>query len=122
MLVAKPFTVTPVQSDPAEKAYERVLDSAGATPPRRDGVDMRIVADVIHRTGGIIDSPLDVGGWPELKSARPPLDSDHDGMPDAWERQRHLDPTNPADGASVDKSADTGGYTNLERYLNESAR
>ena len=24
-------------------------------------------------------------------------DSDHDGMPDAWEREHGLDPANPAD-------------------------
>ena len=43
------------------------------------------------------------------------LDSDHDGMPDEWERKHGLDPKNPADG-SLDANADS--YTNLEKYLN----
>ena len=42
------------------------------------------------------------------------LDSDHDGMPDAWEAARGLNPQGATDGALV--QAD--GYTNLEHYLN----
>jgi pectate lyase len=56
-----------------------------------------------------------VGGWPELESAPAPVDSDKDGMPDAWEIKYGFDPSNPADG-SEDKDGD--GYTNVEEYLN----
>ena len=35
----------------------------------------------------MIDSQDDVGGWPNLESTPAPKDSDHDGMPDAWEKQ-----------------------------------
>jgi hypothetical protein len=74
--------------------------------------------DALDRAGGgkgIIDSQQAVGGWPELRSAPAPIDSDHDGMPDDWERKHGLDPNDPADGASV---ANGDGYTNLEDYLN----
>jgi len=64
---------------------------------------------------GIITTPEDVGGWPEYKSASAPLDSDHDGMPDEWEKKYGLDPNDPADAA---KDLDGDGYTNLEEYLN----
>ena len=64
---------------------------------------------------GIIDSQTAVGGWPELARGRRRLDTDHDGMPDDWERKHGLDPNNPADGAS---DANGDGYTNLEEYLN----
>lgn len=70
-----------------------------------------------HVPTGIIDSQHDVGGWPELKSAAAPADSDHDGMPDAWEREHGLDPANPADRNGLGSN----GYTNLENYLNSIA-
>jgi hypothetical protein len=56
----------------------------------------------------------DVGGFPVMPSFPPCADADHDGMPDAWERARGLDPADPSDGPRV--TAD--GYTNLEHYLN----
>jgi hypothetical protein len=42
-----------------------------------------------------------------------PLDSDKDGIPDAWELTHHLDPLNPADAALDD---DGDGLTILEEY------
>ena len=63
---------------------------------------------------GIIDNPSDVGGWPTLNSTTAPADSDHDGMPDAWETQKGLNPNDASDGNKV--AAD--GYTMLEKYLN----
>lgn len=63
---------------------------------------------------GIIDSQEDVGGWPELKSLPAPTDSDHDGMPDEWEKKNGLNPNDAADRNQ--KTSD--GYTSLEMYLN----
>ncbi|MBK9003912.1 MAG: pectate lyase [Sphingomonadales bacterium] len=60
-----PLDVAPVRVDPAPSAYARVLDKAGASRPR-DSVDERIVADVRARSGRIIDSQAEVGGWPDL--------------------------------------------------------
>jgi hypothetical protein len=117
VLVAKPFAAPPVETHSADDALlRRVLDSAGAIRPRRDAVDTRIVDDVQKRTGKIINSPADVGGWPELASVPPPADTDRDGMPDAWEVAHKLNPRDPADGPRITGDAD--GYTNLERYLN----
>ena len=64
---------------------------------------------------GIIDIPSDVGGWPEYKSTPAPVDSDHDGMPDTWEKKFGLKWDEPSDGA---KDADHDGYTNVEEWLN----
>jgi pectate lyase len=116
-VVASPFDVPAVTTDPAGPAFRRVLEDAGATRPARDAVDRRIIADVQNRTGRIINSQTETGGWPELKSAAPPTDSDEDGMPDAWERARGLNPTDPADGRTVTET----GYTQLELYLNDLA-
>ena len=114
--VGKPFTedVKVPRTQSAEKALKSVLEHAGASL-RRDAVDDRVVQDVKNHTGKVIDSQDEVGGWPELKSTTAPLDSDGDGMPDAWECKHHLDPNNPADGAQVRNGHD---YTNLEEYLN----
>jgi hypothetical protein len=123
--VNAPFVVAPVATQTAEAAYAAVLAGAGCSLAR-DAVDRRIVEEI--RTGtarfgatykgggkGIIDSPRDVGGWPELRSLPPPVDTDHDGMPDAWERAHGLNPHDPADGA---RPAGPEGYTHLEVYLN----
>jgi len=119
------FIVAPVTTDTAEVAFERVLAGVGASLVR-DSVDIRIVEEI--RTGtakfgksfegggnGIIDSQKDVGGWPELKSEPAPEDGDHDGMPDAWEKEKGLNPADEKDGP-LDRDGD--GYTNLEEYLN----
>ena len=98
--------------------YNAVLSHAGATLPKRDKVDERIVADVRNFTGKIIRSQTDVGGWPKYKSGTAPVDSDHDGIPDDFERQQiNTDPNNAEDGVL---DSDGNGYTNLEEYLNTS--
>lgn len=114
-IVTEAFAAPAVRSANAHEAYEAVLRAVGASLPRRDAVDARIVNEVRQRNGSIIDSQSQVGGWPELKSTTPPPDSDGDGMPDKWEKRNGLNPRDPADG-SADKDRD--GYTNVEEYLN----
>ena len=103
-----------VTTTSAFTAYELVLAGAGATFPVRDSVDQRIVNDVENGSGSIIDNPSQVGGWPKLDPGTPPQDSDHDGMPDAWEEIRGLDPL--SDDSTGDRDGD--GYTNIEEYIN----
>ena len=114
-IVSQPFDAPLVQTSSARDAYTAVLTSVGASLPRRDSVDARIINEVKSGTGSIIDSQEQVGSWPELKSTTPPVDTDEDGMPDSWERRFGLNPRDPSDGAA-DKDHD--GYTNLEEYLN----
>ncbi|RRN77940.1 polysaccharide lyase [Pseudoxanthomonas sp. SGD-10] len=105
----------------AEDAYNSVLQKVGATLPRRDAVDTRVIEMV--RTGktttatGIIKGIEEVGGYPVLKydPRQVPIDSDGDGMPDEWEMKYGFDPNNSKDGA-LDTDGD--GYTNVEEYLN----
>lgn len=111
--LSQPVNVAPVIPEAAPSAYERVLASAGASLVR-DAVDLRIVAAVRDRGGGLIDSQKEVGGWPELKSLPPFLDGDSDGMPNHWERAHSLNLA--ADDSAGD--ADANGYSNLEDYLN----
>ncbi|MEQ8554835.1 MAG: pectate lyase [Cyclobacteriaceae bacterium] len=109
-----PFDAGPVSQLDAQTAFQRVLSDGGATLPGRDLVDLRIVSDVKNRTGKIIASQEDVGGWPVLNSAPAPKDSDQDGMPDDWEKKQKLDPNDPEDRNKVNSE----GYTLLEQYLN----
>ncbi|HEY7088797.1 MAG TPA: hypothetical protein VH518_11950 [Tepidisphaeraceae bacterium] len=122
----KPFCDPHITVETAKEAYESVMADVGANYPHLDAVDARIIKDVTNRSftykgsrsglPGIIDSQKDSGGFPQLKGGDAPVDSDHDGMPDAWESQHHLNPNDPADG-NADSTGD--GYTNLEKYLNE---
>ena len=131
---AQPLAFEAVTTHSAQDAYERVLAYAGASL-HRDYVDELVVNDtrngVVTCTGaeskipGIIDSQDDLkqafadagddfDPWPLLESQAAPVDTDGDGMPDAWEDANELDKNNAADGAAVG----TDGYTNLERYMN----
>ncbi|MGK9476082.1 LamG-like jellyroll fold domain-containing protein [Melioribacter sp. OK-6-Me] len=129
-----PFEYIPINQQTAVEAYLRVLDSAGAILPRRDAIDKRIIDEVRngyanyegktyrynqkftddHPVTGIIDSQDEVGGWIELKQGPVKPDSDHDGMPDYWEINNGLNPTDASDGSQFALN----GYTNLENYLN----
>ena len=126
LLSKKAFDIAEHTSlQPAKKAYEAVLEFAGASH-RRDKIDQRIVEETRKgnytyqgshgSTNGMVDQPSDVGGWPEYKSETAPIDSDGDGMPDEWEKQHNLDPNNSSDGGKYGLNKE---YTNLEVYLNE---
>lgn len=108
--------MAPVKTTSAEQAKKDVLARAGATFPKRDIIDQRIVKDVENKTGKIIDftSESPEGAWPELKSLPAPADDDHDGIPNEWETKNGLDPANPADRNTKNQA----GYTMLEVYIN----
>ncbi len=131
----KAWKSMPIKQQSAEEAYQSVLEKAGATLPKRDAVDLRIIDEVKNgyasfegptyetqhkvadssKKSGIIDSQEDVSGWPVLNSVPAPKDSDHDGMPDNWEVENGLDKENPEDRNIVGKN----GYTMLEKYIYE---
>lgn len=138
MKVNKPLPMAPVTILSAEEARKYVLANAGATLPRRDAVDARIVKEATtgkvefnpnvklpetqfkHRRMpidsykiGIITDPAQVGGYPEYKGT-PYVDSDNDGMPDAYEVKAGLNPKDPSDSGKIAKN----GYSNIENYLN----
>jgi pectate lyase len=108
------FETPHISTHSSNEVMEIVLFEAGATAPQRDAVDRRIVDDVKNRTGKIIDSPDQVGGYPNLAEGTPAANSDHDGMPDEWERRMNLNPNDASDGGG---DLDSDGYTNIEEYL-----
>jgi len=140
MRIVKPLPMPAITIMSAKEAYEFVLANAGATLPKRDPVDTRVVEQVrtgkiiykdntatdvgsqyIHRRldkdsykQGIIADISQVGGYPEYKGT-PYKDSDSDGMPDAWESKHGL---NPKDAADAVKDMNGDGYTNIEKFIN----
>jgi hypothetical protein len=140
MKVTSPLPMTPVTVLSATEAFQYVLANAGATLPRRDPVDARVVEQV--RTGkikydpnvplpatqfehrrlpidsykqGIITDIKQVGGYPNY-SGTAYKDSDNDGMPDDYEKKNGLNPNDARDAGQYDKKK--SGYTNIELYLN----
>jgi len=134
----KPLPMAKISILPTKEAYNYVLDNVGATLPKRDPVDTRVIEQV--RTGkinylkdvklpetqfehrrlpidsykqGIITDISQVGGYPEYKGT-PYKDSDKDGMPDEWEKKNGLNPNDPSDASKYTDN----GYTNIENYLN----
>jgi hypothetical protein len=116
--VGEAFVVPVVGVQGAKEAYDAVLAGAGATLPKRDLVDARVVASVRGATGKLIDSQQDVGAWPVYVAGVPFLDTDQDGIPDAWERRNGLDAKDGTDGAKLSPS----GYSWLEEYLESLGR
>ena len=118
--LAAPWDAMPIRRQSAKDAYLAVLDHAGCSLPKRDSIDTRIIEEVrngtaTHGRNGIITTPADVGGWPELQSGIAPVDSDNDGMPDEWELKFSL---SPQDAADATQDSDKDGYSNVEEYLN----
>lgn len=113
-LVVTPFPYEPIDEDTPAEAYLRILASVGCSLSR-DTYDSEVLRQVKEGIGtfgknGIINTPEDAGGWPELKRGKALPNSDGDGMPDAWELAHGLNPNDAADAAaySLDKS-----FTNI---------
>ncbi len=113
----------PVTVRPAAEAYAVALAGAGCSL-RRDAVDRRLIEELasLGEKGATLPHTDErgealVGGQGVVLGDAAPVDTDRDGMPDAWEESHQLDPKDPADGAAIDAS----GYSRLELYLNELA-
>jgi hypothetical protein len=130
-LVDRPFFEPYVTTQSAAEAFENVLADVGCNLPALDEHDRRVIEETRNGTTtykgsvsglpGLPDSQADVGGWENYPEEHRPADwdTDHDGIPGAWESQHGLDPANGADG---NLDANSNGYTNLEEYLNSIGR
>ena len=116
----------PISADPAQELDARVLptvgnslrlDCDGKWVMRRDSVDQRIIREYKQGTEGDFYSYADYEHQtPWIAAGTACDDSDHDGIPDAWEKAHGLNPSDPADAQKLNPD----GYTNLEHYLNGS--
>lgn len=142
LLKKLPYELSGLTYETADDAFQSVTTKAGASLPRYDEVDSRLLAEAAGTADpkfkggtnalGIIDSPNDVNlSYTETYvvngvsySNMPRMfvegqdkymrDSDGDGMPDGYEDEVGLDKNNAEDGNAVAAN----GYTNLENYMN----
>jgi len=106
----------------AEDAYAHVVEEAGASI-WRDEVDDSVIAELTSLgTSGATISNEEALGLENVVGIIPegtaPVDSDQDGMPDVWESDLGLDPSD-AEDRNADRNGD--GWTNLEEYVNSLA-
>jgi len=144
LISTTPFPVVyPVVTESAADAYNSVLNHAGTLPrdttSRRiinevrtgtasgRGTSQRYLnsdgttystSGFYNVVKGIIDNPSLAFGaeiaYPSTSTTTTVVDADHDGMDDAWELSKGLDPSNANDRNTLAPS----GYTALEVYLN----
>ena len=139
-----PYALSGLEYESADEAYQKVVNQAGASLPRYDEVDQRLLDEAAGRIDpkyagasipnekGIIDAPDDIQlsehdtyyadgvaytNFPFLgmrSGDRYIVDADCDGLPNAYEDEMGFDKNNPADGVALAAN----GYANLENYLN----
>ncbi len=105
-----------LHTDTPQEAYDKVLARAGATYPKRDAIDARIVYEVENKTGRFANVHEEVGGLPYTEAVyrEADIDKDHDGIEDKWELENGLDPADSKDSALIAQN----GYANIENYFN----
>jgi len=102
--------------DTGEETFKRVLSHAGALP--HDATSSLMASDTRNGTGkqGYEDR-ITADREALEKPATPLPDADQDGLPDAWELARNLDPNQSDDASKIT----TDGYTELEHYCHHLA-
>lgn len=119
-----PVIPVPIISQPADQLENTILPDVGASKKldclgnwvsNRDTVDARIIDEYRTNRGTLVSNEANVGGWPLMANGPSCTDTDHDGMPDAWETKYGFNPNSAADGS---QDTDGDGYTNVEEFLN----
>jgi hypothetical protein len=128
--VDKPFFEPYVTTQSATDAFKNVLSDVGCNLPIFDDHDIRIINETLNGTykysgsksgkPGLPDTQEDVGGWesyPEVQRSAT-FDSDHDGLPDWWEKLHKLNNHSAGtDFSDANADVDHDGFTNLDNYL-----
>ncbi len=98
-----------VEEQTATDAYEDVLKNVGATLPKRDAIDSRVVADVRNGTGRVINTDEEVGSLSSIESASRAF-----VIPQDWKTAHGM-------GTASETAKAPSGYTWIEEYANDIA-
>lgn len=100
-----------IKTQTAQEAYEQVLAESGATLPKRDSIDARVVADVKNGTGRIINNANEVGGILKTENISRVFE-----IPSDWKILNNMGTAKETD---IIKSGKWTGYTWIEAYVND---
>jgi len=106
--------ITPVA---AKDVPAYVYANAGCRAPFQDSADRRVLGQSQRACWNsssnlFVDSTDDVGGWPDLSGGSPPLDTNADGVPDAYASAHGFSVNTKID----DVISDDLKYTWIERW------
>ncbi|MDD4972164.1 MAG: autotransporter-associated beta strand repeat-containing protein [Paludibacter sp.] len=117
---AAPYAYPVVPTWPATVLPDSVLPAVGASLPYRDLEDYYVIDEfksygkkgylITNETENSIGTPSQWTMWAGTKR----IDTDNDGIPDAWETANGLNPALASDALALA----TNGYTNIENYIN----
>jgi pectate lyase len=131
-----PFPTLPLTHHKAGELMDVLLPAVGASLPVRDKTDQFFIAMLKQDQSKLPVFKPSMATWkpygnqnnrmeqyipwddadspPVSADATPILDTDGDGMPDAWETAHGLNPKDATDGPA---DPDKDGYTNVEEFL-----
>jgi hypothetical protein len=115
-VISAPIPSIPVVTQPAEEAYQLVVEKGGATKPVRDTITSYVAQTVKDGTGFIPGTPAEwpEGGFATYPKVKAPVDKNKNGIPDKWEISHGLDLNKTkATGHDLDPK-----YENIEVYMN----
>ena len=117
--VSTPYNYPALEKWGGNELIEKLLPEVGASLPYRDQADCYMIDEVLSfgKKGKLItnENELPIGvptTWSWFKGTKP-VDSDNDGMPDAWEEANGTDKTKN-DAMTIAAN----GYANIENYIN----
>lgn len=107
------FTPSGISVINAKNVKTRVLNNSG-TSSNPHPIDLKLIENIKRDIATPVDSVQQAGGFGENPAGKVVQDSDDDGIPDWFERERGFD-INLKD---ANKDRDANGYTNIEEYIN----
>ncbi len=119
----KPYAYPELEKWPGNTLVDNLLPTVGASLPYRDLADCYMIDEVYSfgTKGALIyDEKSLIYGTPDtwnMWAGNKRVDTDGDGMPDAWEEANGTDP-NKNDAMTIAAN----GYANIENYINSITR
>lgn len=115
-----PYAYPLLPTWPASMLIDSVLPGVGASLPYRDLADYYVIDELksFGKKGYLItnetENPMGTPAQWTMWSGTKRIDSDNDGIPDAWEIANGLNPNLASDAVAIASN----GYLNIENYIN----